>query len=96
MGSMARGMSNSSSSSSSQSRVSMLYSMVREALVRSVTWALPPVSFQTSQVSTVPNRISPFAAFSRLPGTWSRIHLILLAEKYASGTRPVFLRMVAP
>ena len=55
--------------------------MVREALVRSVTWAVPPVSFHTSQVSTVPNKSSPLAARSRLPGTWSKIHLILLPEK---------------
>ena len=38
--------------------------MVREALVTSVTWAAPPVSFHTSQLSTVPNRISPRRAFS--------------------------------
>ena len=43
--------------------------MVREALVTSVTWAAPPVSFHTSQLSTVPNRISPRRAFSRAPST---------------------------
>ncbi len=55
--------------------------MVREALVTSVTWTVPPVSFQRSQVSTVPKRISPRRAFSRAPSTWSRIQAILVAEK---------------
>ena len=59
----------------------MSNSMVREALVTSVTWAAPPVSFHTSQLSTVPNRISPRRAFSLAPSTWSSIHLILVAEK---------------
>ena len=48
---------------------------------RQHTCTLPPVSFHTSQLSTVPNRISPACARSRAPGTWSRIHLILVAEK---------------
>ncbi len=55
--------------------------MVRLALVRSVTCTLPPVSFQISHVSTVPNKSSPASAFSRAPGTLSKIHLILVAEK---------------
>ena len=55
--------------------------VLRLALVRSVTCTLPPVSFQTSHVSTVPNRISPASARSRAPGTLSRIHLIFVAEK---------------
>ena len=42
---------------------------------------LPPVSFQTSQVSTVPNRISPRSAFSRAPATWSSSHLIFVRGK---------------
>ena len=74
-------MSSALSRVSSQSSVRMLYSMVRLALVRSVTCTLPPVSFQTSQVSTVPNKSSPALAFSRAPGTLSKIHLILVAEK---------------
>ena len=71
----------------------MSKSMVREALVTSVAWTAPPVSFHSSQASTVPNRISPRRAFSRAPSTWSSTHLILVAEKYASGTKPVEARM---
>ena len=67
----------------------MLNSIVREALVTSVTWAAPPVSFQMSQVSTVPNKSSPRSARSRAPSTLSRIHLIFVALKYASMSRPV-------
>ena len=37
----------------------MLKSMVREALLASVTCTLPPVSFQSSQESTVPKASSP-------------------------------------
>ena len=37
--------------------------------------------FQISQVSMVPNSSCPFSAFSRAPGTLSRIHLILVPEK---------------
>lgn len=46
----------------------MLQSIVRDALVASVTWTFPPVRFQTSHVSIVPNRISPASAFLRAPG----------------------------
>ena len=59
----------------------MLNSIVREALLTSVTCCVPPVSFQTSQVSTVPNASSPASARARAPGTLSRIQRILLAEK---------------
>ena len=48
-GSIARGTSRAPASSSSQSPVWMLKSIVREALVTSVTCSLPPVSFQISQ-----------------------------------------------
>ena len=68
----------------------MLKSIVREAFVRSVAWTLPSVRFQMIQLSTVPKRSSPRSARSRTPGTFSRIQAILLAEKYASGMRPVF------
>ena len=67
--------------------------MVRLAFVTSVAWTCPYVRVQTSQLSTVPKASSPLSACSRAPGTLSRIHLILLAEKYASGTSPVFSRM---
>ena len=59
----------------------MLKSMVREALEWSVTWALPPVRFQISQLSTVPAHSSPRSARSRTPGTLSRIQRILVPEK---------------
>jgi 16S rRNA U1498 N3-methylase RsmE len=59
----------------------MLKSMVREALEQSVTWALPPVRFQMSHESTVPNSSSPLSARSRAPGTLSSIHFILVPEK---------------
>ena len=74
---------------SSQSRRWISKIIVRAALVASVMCTLPPVSFHTSQESTVPNRISPRSAFSRAPSTWSSSHLIFVPEKYASGTRPV-------
>ena len=49
-----------------------------------------------SQVSTVPKSSSPASARSRAPGTFRRIHAILLAEKYASAIRPVFALMLLP
>ena len=72
-GSIALGMSKASSSSSSHSSVSRFISIVRDALVGSVTCAAasegPPVSFQISQLSTVPNKASPVSASRRSPGT---------------------------
>ena len=59
----------------------MLNSIVRDALLTSVTCVAPPVSFQTSQVSTVPNASSPASARARAPGTLSRIHATLVPEK---------------
>ncbi len=67
----------------------MLKSMVREALVTSVTWLSPWVSFQMSQLSTVPKASLPASARWRAPGTFSSSQLSLLPEKYASGSRPV-------
>ena len=55
----------------------------------------PFVSFQTRKLSTVPNNRSPRSALSRAPGTFSRIQRTFVAEKYASITSPVFLRMVS-
>jgi len=52
--------------------------MVRLALLASVICS-PPVSFQTSQLSTVPKaRASPAAVTA---GQWSSIQRILVAEK---------------
>ena len=80
-GIIERGMSKSASSSSSQSSVWMLKSIVREALLTSVTCSSPRVRRQMSHVSTVPNISLPFSARARAPGTLSRIHLIFVALK---------------
>ena len=69
------------SSSSSHSNVLILKSIVRDALVTSVMWHLPLVSFHTSHESMVPKHRSPRSARSRMPFTLSRIHLIFVAEK---------------
>jgi len=76
-----RGMRRSASSSSSHWLVRTLNSMVRLALLTSVTWRLPPVSCQMSQLSTVPKASSPRSAASRAPGTWSSSHCSLVPEK---------------
>jgi hypothetical protein len=94
-GSMHIGMPSSAQISPSHSSVWMLNSMVREAFVTSVTCAAPFVSFQISQVSTVPNSSSPRSARSCAPSTWSRIQRILVALKYASMRRPVFSRIIS-
>ena len=59
-------------------------SRVRLALVTSVTWMpprRPPVRFQTTHVSGVPNSRSPASAAARAPATLSRIHATFEAEK---------------
>jgi hypothetical protein len=58
-----------------------LNNRVREALLASVAWTRPPVSFQTSQLSTVPKASSPRSARARAPGTWSSSHASFVAEK---------------
>ena len=78
-GSMAVGTPSMPHSSSSQQSRWMSNSMVRLALAKSVTWR--PVSFQISQLSTVPNSTSPRSARRRTPGTLSSIQRILLPEK---------------
>ena len=83
-GSSSRGTPNSASSSSSQSSVSRFTSSVRDAFVTSITCCSPPVSRQTRKLSTVPN-----ASPSRAPCSRSS-HSSFVAEKYGSGTRPVF------
>ena len=74
----------------------MLNSIVRDALLTSVMCRAWPVSFQISHVSTVPKASLPASARARAPGTLSRIQRILLAEKYASMSRPVFAWIVSP
>ena len=67
----------------------MSYSSVRDAFVASVACTRPPVSFQSSQESTVPASSSPRSAAARAPSTLSRIHASLVAEKYGSSSSPV-------
>ncbi len=74
----------------------MLNSIVRDALLTSVTCEAPPVSFHTSHESMVPNASLPAPARARAPGTLSSSHQILLAEKYASISSPVFAWIVSP
>ena len=69
---------------SSHSRVARSISMVRLALVTSVTWTpplVPPVRFQMHQVSMLPKTRSPASARARAPSTLSRIHLTFGPEK---------------
>ena len=66
----------------------MSYNMVLEAFVASVKKDFPSVSFQRSQVSIVPNKIFLFEIFF-LFKTLFNIHLIFVAEKYGSKTKPV-------
>ncbi len=88
-GSIARGTPNNESIAGSQSPVARFMSIVLDAFEGSVACTAPLVSRQMSQVSTLPNSRSPPSASARAPGTSSRIQRILLAEKYASTTRPV-------
>ena len=74
-------MSSAASKSVSHALVCTLNSIVREALVTSVTCVLPPVSCQISQLSTVPNASSPRSAVVRAPGTLSRSQRSLVPEK---------------
>lgn len=62
----------------------MFISMVRLALVTSVMCrppSAPPVRFQISQVSIVPNSTSPSLARWSSPFTWSNSQRIRGAEK---------------
>src|SRR2546423_12752681 len=92
-GSTERGTPNKSSSSSSQSPVRRLNSIVRDALLGSVTCTRPPVRFHTSHESTVPNASFPAFALARAPATFRSNHSRFVPEKYAAITRPV-LRLV--
>src|SRR5204862_8349119 len=90
IGNTERGTLNSFSSSSSQSPVRKLNSIVRDALLGSVTCTCPPVTFHTSHESTVPQASLPAFARARAPGTLRRIHSSLVPEKYAATTSPCF------
>ena len=68
----------------SQSKVCKFISIVRLALVTSVTCVpplMPPVRFQISQVSMVPNSAMPFSAAARTSGILSSNQRTLGPEK---------------
>ena len=88
-GSKAAGMRNRSSSSGSHRPVRRSSKAVRLALVASVACTRPPVSRQSSQLSTVPKARWPELAAWRAPSTWSSNQAILVALKYGSRRRPV-------
>src|SRR5436190_13354970 len=88
-GNTAAGTFSAFSSASSQFKLPMLNSIVRDAFDASVTCAFPPVNFQISHESTVPNASSPASARSRAPFTLSNNHCTLVPEKYGSTTNPV-------
>ncbi|MNY44554.1 hypothetical protein D3C86_1795920 [compost metagenome] len=67
VGRIRSGISNRVKSSVSQSKVSILYNIVLEALDTSVTWTSPLVKFQIIQLSTVPKASSPAFALSLAP-----------------------------
>jgi hypothetical protein len=59
----------------------MLNSIVRDALLDRWMWRVPPVSFQTSQESTVPKaELAQLQLFARA-GTFSSSQRSLLPEK---------------
>ena len=65
---------------------------MRLAFVTSVTCTppfVPPVRFQITQVSMLPNTRSPASAFARAPSTLSRIHRTFGPEKYVAIGSPV-------
>ena len=73
-----------SMTSLSQSRVLRSISIVRLAFVTSVMCrppSVPPVRFQMTQVSMLPNSRSPDSAASSAPSTLSRIQRIFGPEK---------------
>ena len=73
-----------SMTSSSQSSVLRSISIVRLAFVTSVMCrppSVPPVRFQITHVSMLPNSRSPESALSAAPSTLSRIQRIFGPEK---------------
>ncbi len=73
-----------SSAGSCQSSVLRSISIVRLALVTSVTCRppfVPPVRFHRTQESIVPKASSPFSARLRAPSTLSSSHAIFGPEK---------------
>ena len=92
-GSIARGTPITSMTSWSQSRVRRSISIVRLALVTSVMCrppSGPPVRFQMTQVSMLPNSRSPESAFAAAPSTLSSSQRIFGPEKYVASGSPTF------
>ena len=88
-GSIESGMPKRVRSLSSHSWLVILKSCVREALVASVQWLLPPLRRQSKKLSMVPKASSPASARVRALGTLSSSQRSLLAEKYESISKPV-------
>src|SRR5215472_4631402 len=88
-GSIWAGIPNRSSIDWSQAPAARSSSMVRDAIDGSVTWVLPPLSFQASQQPTSPNRSRPLAAASRTPGSSSSSQRSFDALNAASSGSPV-------
>uniref|UniRef100_A0A8W7PH66 Uncharacterized protein n=1 Tax=Anopheles coluzzii TaxID=1518534 RepID=A0A8W7PH66_ANOCL len=91
VGSISSGTSKNFISALSYLSVSMFISMVRDAFDTSVTWAPPsgpPVRFQISHVSTVPNRQLPARTAPFTFGTLSSSQRSLTAEKYGDSGSP--------
>ena len=77
--------------SSSHERDLRSISIVRLAFVTSVMCSppsVPPVRFQISHVSMLPNSRSPDSALSRAPSTLSSVQRILGPEKYVASGSP--------
>ena len=91
-GNASRGMPNFASVGSCHVSVCRSMSMVRAALVTSVTWTAPAVRRCASHASTVPNRASPSAAAAATAGTLSRSQRIFTPEKYVLMGRPQMAR----
>ncbi|WBY07883.1 hypothetical protein PIB19_21940 [Sphingomonas sp. 7/4-4] len=93
--STAAGIPNNASIAGSQSSVSSDINWVRDALLGSVACAAPPVSRDSSQLSTVPARSSPASARARAPGVSSRSQASLVLDASGSTPSPVAATIAA-
>ena len=88
-GNAARGTPSSSHSSSSHARDRMSSSIVRLALLTSVTWTSPPVRFQMIHESIVPIARASVTGTPPCPSLAPRSQPIFVPLKYGSSTSPV-------
>ena len=95
-GRAARGMPNRLSSCGSQLPPRRSSNWVRAALAASMRKLVPPLSCQSSQLSTVPRQISPAAARAVPSGIWSSSQRHLPAENIGSSARPLRCRISSP